>query len=66
MAPFSRLLDRAAKLLAIAFSCQRGFEAAFFTGWDEKGMSLHFTNYVFLLYFALETPQSTLERLAIA
>ena len=66
MVALSRLLDWAAKLLAIAFSCQRGFEAAFFTWWDEKGMSLYFSNYIFLLYFALETSQSTLERLAIA
>ena len=62
----SRLLDDAAKLLPVAFTGEGRLQAAFFAGRNVKGMTLDFTNDVFLLDFTLETAQRALEGLVIS
>ena len=60
------LVEASTKLLTIAFACESRLEPALFARRNEERMSLHFTDDVFLLHFALEPSQCAFERLAVA
>jgi hypothetical protein len=59
------LLDLLASLLPVAFERERLFSALLFTGLQIKRVPPNFFDYVLLLDFALEAPQSAFERFAI-
>ena len=50
-----------ANFFASPLASERGFHAFLLTGFQVKGVALHFFDDVFLLHFALETAQSVFE-----
>jgi hypothetical protein len=59
-------LDRTAVFLAIAFACERRFQAALLAGRNIEGVSFDFADDVFLLHLALEATKRAFERFVVA
>jgi hypothetical protein len=62
----SGLFKYATIFFAIAFTGQRRFQAALFSGWNIEGVPFDFADDVFLLHFAFESAERALQRLVIA